>query len=418
MTIRQFIKKLFVTIIMIGIVLAAVWKVGYILICKVMVVIIFVVLAIQYWVGEDIRKAEEEKRGTWLFTLGFIGLTVLAMLAANIPGQVQQDQYLYLTKEHTEQLEKVLLREATADSERCIQWYEKQMLGIRNNKALGNPAMQTEDERQYKNRIDGKEVYRDPDTCTLRVKELKDGSTKDSVLINGPVGEIIAMRERIFYIDMEDHNVLKSVTYDGRKRKTWTKDPVKQFAVIGEYVICCTEDEKLIRCDMSTGKRKELADHIQYFFAGACVLEEGYRDVEIGGCKVRIGGMYEYAFALDGDNSAENLTGNVRDFLEEFQNTDRYKIMLCHRPDSFVFGDASDYWKIDLVISGHDHGGQVVIPFKGGLYGGDQGWFPPYVHGLYRTGRIRLFVTSGLSSEKQKLPRWNNRPEIAVLNVH
>ena len=152
--------------------------------------------------------------------------------------------------------------------------------------------------------------------------------------------------------------------------------------------------------------------------AGACVLEEGYRDVEIGGCKVRIGGMYEYAFALDGDNSAENLTGDVWDFLEEFQNTDRYKIMLCHRPDSFVFGDASDYWKIDLVISGHDHGGQVVIPFKGGLYGGDQGWFPPYVHGLYRTGRIRLFVTSGLSSEKQKLPRWNNRPEIAVLNVH
>lgn len=276
---------------MIGIVLAAVLKVGYILICKVIVVIIFVVLAIQYWVGEDIRKAEEEKRGTWLFTLGFIGLTVLTMLAANIPGQVQRDQYLYLTKEHTEQLEKVLLREATADSERCIQWYEKQMLGIRNNKALGNPAMQTEDERQYKNRIDGKEVYRDPDTCTLRVKELKDGSTKDSVLINGPVGEIIAMRERIFYIDMEDHNVLKSVTYDGRKRKTWTKDPVKQFAVIGGYVICCTEDEKLIRCDMSTGKRKELADHIQYFFAGAKLYaQKGSKIVSVSydGKEVRV----------------------------------------------------------------------------------------------------------------------------------
>ena len=43
----------------------------------------------------------------------------------------------------------------------------------------------------------------------------------------------------------------------------------KKFAVIGEYVICCPEDEKLIRCDMSTGKKKELADHIQYFFAGA-----------------------------------------------------------------------------------------------------------------------------------------------------
>ena len=58
MTIRQFIKKLFVTIIMIGIVLAAVLKVGYILICKVIVMIIFAVLAIRCWVGEDIRKAE------------------------------------------------------------------------------------------------------------------------------------------------------------------------------------------------------------------------------------------------------------------------------------------------------------------------------------------------------------------------
>lgn len=176
--------------------------------------------------------------------------------------------------------------------------------------------------------------------------------------------------------------------------------------------IGAAEGKKMQKHPEDSGLVKDLTD------AGACVLEEGYRDVEIGGCKVRIGGMYEYAFALDGDNSAENLTGDVRDFLEEFQNTDRYKIMLCHRPDSFVFGDASDYWKINLVISGHDHGGQVVIPFKGGLYGGDQGWFPPYVHGLYRTGRIRLFVTSGLSSEKQKLPRWNNRPEIAVLNVH
>lgn len=139
--------------------------------------------------------------------------------------------------------------------------------------------------------IDGKEVYRDPDTCTLRVKELKDGSTKDSVLINGPVGEIIAMRERIFYIDMEDHNVLKSVTYDGRKRKTWTKDPVKQFAVIGEYVICCTEDEKLIRCDMSTGKKKELADHIQYFFAGAKLYaQKGSKIVSVSydGKEVRV----------------------------------------------------------------------------------------------------------------------------------
>ena len=72
---------------------------------------------------------------------------------------------------------------------------------------------------------------------------------------------------------------------------------------------------------------------------------------------------------------------------------------------------------MDLVISGHDHGGQVVLPFLGGLYGGDQGWFPSYVHGIYQIGKMEIFVTSGLSSERQMLPRWNNRPEIAVLQV-
>lgn len=172
-----------------------------------------------------------------------------------------------------------------------------------------------------------------------------------------------------------------------------------------------TEDEEMVKHPLDSRLVRELTD------AGACVLEESYRDVEIDGYKVRIGGMYEYAFALDGDDSAENLTGDVKDFLEDYQDTDRYKIMLCHRPDSFVFGDASGYWKVDLVISGHDHGGQVVVPFKGGLYGGDQGWFPEYVHGLYQVGRMQMFVTSGLSSEKQLLPRWNNRPEVAVLEI-
>ena len=91
--------------------------------------------------------------------------------------------------------------------------------------------------------------------------------------------------------------------------------------------------------------------------------------------------------------------------------------MLSHRPDSFIFGDASVVWDVDLVISGHNHGGQVIIPFKGGLFGGDQGWFPEYVHGIYKVGNMQMFITSGLGSDRQKLPRFNNPPEIAVVTV-
>ena len=151
--------------------------------------------------------------------------------------------------------------------------------------------------------------------------------------------------------------------------------------------------------------------------AGTVVLDKNYVDIEVNGTQVRLGGLYDYAFGLNGNNDALAAPNDTLNFLQDFQNTDRMKIMLSHRPDSFIFGDASKVWDVDLVISGHNHGGQVVIPFLGGLYGGDQGWFPEYVHGMYQKDNILLFETSGLGSDKQKLPRFNNPPEIAVLTI-
>ena len=151
--------------------------------------------------------------------------------------------------------------------------------------------------------------------------------------------------------------------------------------------------------------------------AGAVVLDKNYVDIEINETEVRLGGLYDYAFGLNGNNDATAAPDDILSFLQDFQNTDSLKIMLSHRPDSFIFGDASKVWDVDLVISGHNHGGQVVIPFLGGLYGGDQGWFPEYIHGMYQKDNILLFETSGLGSDKQKLPRFNNPPEIAVLTI-
>ena len=156
---------------------------------------------------------------------------------------------------------------------------------------------------------------------------------------------------------------------------------------------------------------------LQEELESAGVLDKNYVDIEINRTQVRLGGLYDYAFGLNGNNDALAAPNDTLSFLQDFQNTDRMKIMLSHRPDSFIFGDASKVWDVDLVISGHNHGGQVVIPFLGGLYGGDQGWFPEYVHGMYQKDDILLFETSGLGSDKQKLPRFNNPPEIAVLTI-
>lgn len=157
---------------------------------------------------------------------------------------------------------------------------------------------------------------------------------------------------------------------------------------------------------------KELED------VGVTVLDKAYEDVEINGNTIRIGGMYAYAFGLNDFNSVDKDTmeEGVYDFLCDFQDTDNYKIMMAHRPDSFIFGNASEVWDIDLVVSGHNHGGQVVLPFVGGLYGGDQGWFPQYDKGLFDLNKIKLLISSGLGSGKQKLPRFNNPCE--VVNLH
>lgn len=158
---------------------------------------------------------------------------------------------------------------------------------------------------------------------------------------------------------------------------------------------------------------KELED------IGVTVLDNEYKDVTVNENTIRIGGMYSYAFGLNDNNDVDKDTmeDGVYDFLNDFQNTNNYKIMMAHRPDSFIFGNASEVWDIDLVVSGHNHGGQVVLPFVGGLYGGDQGWFPEYDKGFFDLNKIKVLITSGLGSGKQKLPRFNNPPEIVNLHL-
>ena len=153
--------------------------------------------------------------------------------------------------------------------------------------------------------------------------------------------------------------------------------------------------------------------------AGAAVLDRRYLDITVNGAELRVGGLYDYAFAQDDFHTCDpqRMDPEVYGFLREFQDTERCKIMLSHRPDSFIFGEAASTWEVDLVVSGHNHGGQVVLPVLGGLYGGDQGFFPQYCHGIHEKDNITLAVTSGLGTHRERLPRFRNPPEIMVLDL-
>lgn len=149
--------------------------------------------------------------------------------------------------------------------------------------------------------------------------------------------------------------------------------------------------------------------------AGAVVLNYQSIDLEIKGNEVRLGGMYEYGFETSMQTEEENE--KALSYLEEYVETDRYLIMCAHRPESFYCWDYADTWGLDLVLSGHLHGGQVIIPGVGGLYSNLEEFFPDYDYGQYKLGDSDMIITRGLGSNAKTLPRFNNPPEIAVVDV-
>jgi predicted MPP superfamily phosphohydrolase len=170
-------------------------------------------------------------------------------------------------------------------------------------------------------------------------------------------------------------------------------------------------------------QEKEYGDDIITEFAnaitesGVIVLDDSFVDCEIGGQKIRIGGTMGHAFPFgrtweEFENSDEYI------FLKEMEKTDLPTIVLAHMPDTFIFNGAHNYWNnIDLVVSGHTHGGVIRLPFVGGLYSPMQGLFPEYDYGFYMLGeQMKMVITSGLSGYKF-VPRFLNLPEICVLNL-
>ena len=151
--------------------------------------------------------------------------------------------------------------------------------------------------------------------------------------------------------------------------------------------------------------------------AGAIVLQKNWIDTEINGTKLRIGAAYEGMFSLDPDNPKDTMQQGMYAFLTGFQDTDSLTLYMTHRPYSFLNGNGSALWNIDVVMCGHEHGGQVVVPGLGGLFSRERGIFPKYTHGVFTFDKTTLIVSSGIGSDIELLPRFNNPPEIVLVTI-
>ena len=141
--------------------------------------------------------------------------------------------------------------------------------------------------------------------------------------------------------------------------------------------------------------------------AGAIVLDDEKKDIEIEGSTIEILGLKDPAFLTSSyvDGIDEVL---LEESLASLAESDKFQVLLSHRPELF-----SIYAKynIDLSFTGHAHGGQFRIPFLGGLVAPNQGIFPEYTSGSHIIDDSTMVVSRGLGNSIIPI-RIFNRPEI------
>ena len=91
-----------------------------------------------------------------------------------------------------------------------------------------------------------------------------------------------------------------------------------------------------------------------------------------------------------------------------------YSVLLSHRPELFETYVACG---VDLILSGHAHGGQIRLPIVGGIIAPDQGLFPKYDAGLFTDGNTNMIVSRGLGNSIIPI-RFNNRPEVILVEFN
>ena len=148
--------------------------------------------------------------------------------------------------------------------------------------------------------------------------------------------------------------------------------------------------------------------------AGVIVLEDEAISLERGGETIALLGLADPDFMVKGDMFGE-VPAMVSTKLKNLIGDESgYTILLSHRPELFeTYVDGG----IDLVFSGHVHGGQFRLPFIGGLVAPNQGLFPKYDAGLYTDGGTSMVVSRGIGNSIIPF-RFNNRPEIVLVELN
>lgn len=146
--------------------------------------------------------------------------------------------------------------------------------------------------------------------------------------------------------------------------------------------------------------------------AGVIVLEDAQTEISLDGDTITLIGVNDPSYQTDYLFGDSETVMNTK--LEELRTENgEFTVLLSHRPELF---DAYTDHGMDLVLSGHAHGGQFRLPFIGGVVAPNQGLFPEYDAGIYTEGNTNMLVSRGVGNSI--LPfRTNNRPEVILIEL-
>lgn len=145
---------------------------------------------------------------------------------------------------------------------------------------------------------------------------------------------------------------------------------------------------------------------------GVVVLENHSVTLERGGETIRLLGVQDPEF--EADHWKMFLEDVMDKNLAALSQGDGFQLLLSHRPE---FMDMYVRYDIDLVLSGHAHGGQFRLPFIGGLYAPSQGFFPKYDAGLFEEENTKMIVSRGIGNSLIPL-RFHNPPELVLITLN
>lgn len=173
---------------------------------------------------------------------------------------------------------------------------------------------------------------------------------------------------------------------------------VPVYAVSGNHERQCGEYDKLVD---------------EFWAEDIYLLENGSVKFEKDGESIFLVGIKDPRHDVVTEEKLRVIRGNIE---YELSKEDLFTILLSHRAD--LYPDIKDTG-VDLIVSGHFHGGIIRLPFLGGIIGNDEegDLLPKYEYGMIKEGDSATMIVSGGCDKNPKKRRFFNPPEVLLITL-